>query len=64
MKVIITQRVTSQIGEYEWDTHTDALILNDNDPISKITEWIKERGKAIAVGHAEISILQEKGGDE
>ena len=33
------QRVTKQIGENEFDTCTDTLVLNENESLSKLKEW-------------------------
>lgn len=43
-RFIFCQRVTKQIGDAEFDTSTDHLILDENEPLSKLKEW-SERPK-------------------
>lgn len=45
------QRVTKQIGENEFDTCTDTLVLDENEPLSKLKEWTERpKNKLLLLG--------------
>lgn len=47
------QRVTKQIGENEFDTCTDTLVLDENEPLSKLKEWVERPANYYCWGHIE-----------
>ena len=58
MKAVITQRVTRQIGDSEFDTSTDVLILDANESISKIREHFDNKHfPDYCWGHLELQFL-------
>lgn len=60
MKAIVTQRVTMQIGESDFDTSTEVLTLDASEPISKILEWTAKRNYPVhCVGHLELQFKEE-----
>lgn len=49
-----------QIGDSEFDTSTEVLTLDANEPISKILEWTAKRKYPVyCVGHLELQFKEE-----
>ena len=58
-QVILTQRVTYQMNDNEFDTLTESAIFDCSAPISEIRDWmLRERKNAYCWGHVEIAQLK------
>ena len=56
---IVTQRVTYQLGENEFDTRTESLVIGLDEPIEKIKEFANRKTNAYCWGHLEIGFRDE-----
>lgn len=58
-QVLLTQRVTYQMNDNEYDTRTESAIFDCLAPISEIREWImRDKKNAYCWGHIEICGLK------